>query len=169
MRKEKMIKVARLAVEGMGGERDNARRLLGELGVDDCGVKELLSEDENGYVSVEFAIKDAFERTLIFQTFFRLFNVESLSYSRVNARRVAVDVPGKHWVKYKLAASSVVLLWRKELEFCKGAFIRANKLFADGSEESYGYGQLSESEAERMEWMASCIGRVGLDDHLGDK
>lgn len=126
MNKDKLLKVARLAVDGELGEREAARLILEREGTTADKVLEDLS-----IVTVEFTFKTKQEQRIIFQNFYRLTNSSDVYYCPVNPRKSAVQIRADLADEFIRTNKTLVSLWRKQLENLLTAFITRHELHSD--------------------------------------
>lgn len=94
----RLLKVLRLAQQGVGGERDNAEALLAKL-LRKHSMTMADLEDVSGQsrAQVWFAAGDIDERTVLSQLALKLFGVERRLWQRSNSAELGVDVtPSEH-------------------------------------------------------------------------
>lgn len=129
MNKEKLKLVARLARQGVGGEKEAALSILASLGLTPDDV-----ENDTKEVEVKLKYRTKFEKTLIFQTYFKLTNTDTVSYFQ-RKRCLHIFVKEEMAPRFKQDSEKIIESWKRELKNFQEAFIQANRLFSDVSTE----------------------------------
>lgn len=135
MNEEKLIKIARMAMQGIGGEKIAAREILKKLGKTPEEILENLDNkrktESSTLITVIQSFKDKSEFEILKQLYFKITNKESISFWRNNSRKFSFEASREEARKYKNAAKTILKLYRKEHEKFVEAFIQANNLFSE--------------------------------------
>lgn len=160
MDKEKLKKIARLAMFGVAGEKEAAKCILREHGMT---ANDLLSEDEGGKlirVSIGYGTKE--ERVLIVQNYCRTFNVDEIHYWK-GRRNITVEISEEYARPFVESCERLKLAWRKQVGLLLDGFIQKNRLFSNLPAVD-GHCGLSPEEIREIMAMADAIKAVSLDD-----
>lgn len=164
MDRAKLRKVAMLARDGEPGEREAANLILEKNGVT---IDDLLG-DIPEVVWLEFKYKTAFERTLIFQTYFKITNTDSTDAAK-HQNRVELGIKPELAEHLFQSVKTVLELWRKELKRFQAAFIQRNGLFSSQPSKREPKRPMTEEELTEMFMMAASIKKANIEHHmLGD-
>lgn len=162
MNPKKLKYVARLARNSTTeGERQAALYILETNGVklDD------IEEDEE--IEVEFTFKTSLEKQLIAQVYCRIMNSNVMNSYRLNGRKCSVYLPKDKVNTFKDDVSTILSLWRRELQIFLSAFIQKNQLFSDLPPDDDS--EISWDEIEQIMMMAKSIKQATLGRLLQDK
>jgi len=127
MKQERIDALREMVKRGTEHESNLARTIL-----ERAGIPPLEPRPDEGDTTVEIGFKTAFERDLIFQTYYSIFrDRDSLSYYTSRKKTVEIIVPKSH-VKLMIEKSiKIIDDWRKQLRFFELAFIEKNNLHSD--------------------------------------
>ena len=160
----KLRKIAELARNGVGGERENALRILTSAGISVEDIDEILEAVEE--VDVEFKYRTKFERTLTLQTLFKILNVNTFRVLQWK-KSFTVLVPSDRMAECQEAVKTILSLYRKELEKFEIAFIYKNQLYSDVDTDEKEHGEfLSQEEITEIDDMMRSIKRAHLERQL---
>lgn len=162
MKPEKMKLVARMARYGTKEEREVAKNILDMAGV---SLDDIEGEEE---IEVEYTFKTALERQLVAQVYCKLMDKNTMRSFRLGSRKGSVCLPKAKASQFRQDVSTILSLWRKELERFYDAFILANRLFSDTPSESESESSLTPEEIEEIMSMARSIKRATLGRLLKD-
>lgn len=128
MNKDKLRKVARLALEGVGGEKEAAKAILRKFKLT---PEDILSQEKNEKVRISQTYKDSSEFEILKQLYSKITNTNTMTIWRINARRFEVELYPEQARKYQQYQKTILSLYRKEHKKFINAFIQANELFSD--------------------------------------
>ena len=146
MKKEKLLKVARLAVEGELGEREAAASILKANGTTAEDVLQKAVEPEE---LVPFTFRNKTEKTILFQLYFKMFQTREVYYKRASPKKIRISIPKSKATRFQEDAKTILSLWRKSFDRFVAAFIHTNDLYAPAAEEASGC-SLSPEEIEEI-------------------
>lgn len=126
--KEKLRHIANLALNGVEGERDNAKRILEKLSLT---PEEILNEDNTKNIKITVTYKNNDEFEILKCLYFKITNAEKLYFSRINSRKIEIEILKINAKKYEQHMKSIINLYRKEHKKFVDAFIQKNDLFSD--------------------------------------
>ena len=153
-------KILELANNGVGGERENATKVLVNamrkygLTYDDLGV-----EEKKEY---EFHFKGDFERRLLINTIAHIINEATVEFRRYKRNRTSLffELTAAQAVECEFIFMQVKKAWEKDVDLFFTAFIAKNGLFAE--KHSGKSDPLSPEELEKIENLMNGIDKAQL-------
>lgn len=149
----KLRKIYELALNGVGGEKANAERLLTKLlKKHDMTIEHLSREFEPTY-EYYFPFKDEFERSLLTQVICKVLDTHEYTYRRYNKRKsIHIEVTPSQFFEIDMLYGLYKKAWAKELQATIAAFISVNEIYPESenpnpTEDSE---PMSDEELERL-------------------
>lgn len=129
---EKLSAIAVMAQRGTEHEKKIAKKILAQNNI---SIEEAIGGIDPKYSQVDIPHKDKSERELIFQIYARLLNTHDIRYSKISPRKIRLHVPQNLSGRLKSDCETVIKLWRKEVAKFLKAFIQANDLFPEPTDD----------------------------------
>ncbi len=121
--KSKLKKIAALAERGIGGEKENAKRLLETLLTKHgLTIDDIQPHVERQKKRCVFKYRTKQEKQLLFQCYYRAANVANLSYYRAGRNAVGLDLDKLEEAEMRSLYAHFLPLWRKEMQRLEHAF-----------------------------------------------
>lgn len=133
--------ILELARNGVGGEAENAQRIADSLGLSD--------EDFPEDVHLHIPYRSKNERRIAIQVVYAVLNRDEVFICKNMdgvRNRLSVLVPPDRVSAISEAITTVVGLYRKEMELCHRAFIHANHLYSQKKSEEDSDYELTDEE-----------------------
>lgn len=153
-KKELLLKLKNLAERGVGGERETAERKLQQL-IEKYGIdEEDLAEDRE--VDFDFHYKNEWEKQLLRQLFYRMFNENYTSktyvykYGKGSKSVYGVTCTKAEGVQLQIEYDFYKELYYEELDIFQKAFVQKHSLFPDSSGSDREYTEEEKQEFSRI-------------------
>ncbi|MCW6598705.1 hypothetical protein [Yersinia ruckeri] len=128
----KLRKIYELALNGVGGEKENAERLLTKLLRKHEMTIDHLAEEFEPVYEYYFPFKDEFERILLGQVICKVCDSHTYSYRSYNKRKsIFIEVTPSQFFEIDMLYGLYKTAWAKELQATISAFISVNEIFPE--------------------------------------
>ena len=117
-------------MRGVGGERDNAKRILKQL-MEKYDLTEEDLQDAPKTKRYEFRYKSKWEKDILVQCYCRVLNVGSMRYSQRGRGRLVMELDFFQFLELDAIYTHHVTLYKQELELFSVAFITKHRLVSD--------------------------------------
>jgi hypothetical protein len=128
-----LAKILALAERGVGGEKDNAQRILDNLlkkhGLSLDEVIRNKGESELDWKAYSFG--NITERTILFQVYISIMNTVGLGYKKWSKKSVSLEADKLTHVEITEKYRYFRKLWKDELSVVVEAFVHKHNLFSD--------------------------------------
>ena len=161
---EKLKRLKALADQGIGGEKENAQKLLDAL-----MHKHNISPGELGedvLVMEKYRYKNTYERDLLVSVIGKVLDTDAFSYRQLS-KAYLLEVTREHDIEIRLFYDIYRAKINEELRITFSAFIIKNRIFSETSmaEPSTSSGELSERSLKIMERMGN-IDKVDVNKQI---
>ncbi|HDY66770.1 MAG TPA: hypothetical protein ENH85_03145 [Candidatus Scalindua sp.] len=156
----RLKKVAALAVRGVGGERDNAQRILGRL-LKKYDMTEDDLRDSPTTKRYEFKYKTRWERIILFQCYSRVMSDSTIHYWQRGRGRVVIELNFFQFLELDALYNHFTVLLKKEMNLFCSAFIAKHHLTSGKEQKKEGKSKLTSEELESILHMMMAMKESG--------
>jgi len=160
--KERLRKIYELATRGVGGERENAQRLLERLLAEhNLTIEDLAGDEKKLYY---FRYSEGWEKKLILQIVAKVTNVSTIEpWVRKGWRKArGFELTAAEFAECQLLLEEYRKAYRKELERLFSAFVQRNRIFGDGKADESNTTPEQWAELEKVLAMARSLDVVPI-------
>ena len=148
--KDKLIKLKRLADQGVGGEADNALRMFNNL----CSKYKILPESisTDNLIRKEYHFPSAYSRKILSQVICQVLDVTTYTYYKISRSRnyFELEATNNQHNKINELYSHYMIELQKELDRTVSAFIQTNNIYSSHSSDK------EMTEEEYQEYLLIC-------------
>lgn len=125
---EKLLKLYRLAKEGVGGEAVNAQEILEGLLIKHNITIDMLIDSETKLYF--FSYKTSFEKDILFRIFSKIKDFEkNITYTQIgNKKKIGFNLTAFEYIEFEIQREAYIESWKKYLKQAQTAFVFSSRL-----------------------------------------